>query len=87
VGEEFFALDNFCLHRGGPLGEGEADGYSLTCPWHGWTYDLRSGAFEIIPALKVKTYNTKVEGDSVLVDPEPRPAYPTKPSPNPKKSS
>jgi len=68
IGEEFFALDNICLHRGGPLGEGGLDGYRIICPWHGWTYDVRTGAFEIIPALKVKTYAVKKEGDSVFLE-------------------
>lgn len=68
IGDEFFALDNFCLHRGGPLGEGELDGYNLTCPWHGWTYDVRTGSFEIIPPLKVRTYPVKREGETILVE-------------------
>ena len=68
VGNEIFAMDNFCLHRGGPLGEGSLDGYELTCPWHGWTYDVRSGAFRIIPALKVKTYAVEQEDGSVFVE-------------------
>ena len=68
VGEEFFAMDNVCLHRGGPLGEGGLDGYDIICPWHGWTYDVRSGAFKVIPALKVRTYPVKLEGGSVFVD-------------------
>jgi len=38
----FFALDNTCAHRGGPLGEGELDGEVVTCPWHGW----KKGALE-----------------------------------------
>jgi nitrite reductase/ring-hydroxylating ferredoxin subunit len=68
IGDEFFALDNFCLHRGGPLGEGELDGYNLTCPWHGWTYDVRTGSFEIIPPLKVRTFPVKREGETILVE-------------------
>ncbi len=68
VGTEFFALDNSCLHRGGPLGEGELDGYNVTCPWHGWTYDVRSGSFQVIPPLKVKSHPARKEGDSILVE-------------------
>ncbi|MBI2461390.1 MAG: Rieske 2Fe-2S domain-containing protein, partial [Candidatus Rokubacteria bacterium] len=40
----FYAIDNTCLHRGGPLGEGELDGAVVTCPWHGWCYDVTTGA-------------------------------------------
>ena len=68
VGGEIFATDNFCLHRGGPLGEGSLKGYDVTCPWHGWSYDVRTGAFKIISALKVRTYPVKEEGGSVFVE-------------------
>jgi nitrite reductase (NADH) small subunit len=70
VNDEYFAMNNYCLHRGGPLGEGHLQGYKLQCPWHGWSYDVRTGAFEIIPNLKVVTYPVKREGDSILVEVE-----------------
>jgi len=65
---QVYAMSNSCLHRGGPLAEGELDGYEVVCPWHGWTYDVRSGSFTVIPTLKLKTYPARVEGDRVLVD-------------------
>ena len=68
VKDEFFAIDNRCLHRGGPLGEGDLEGYNVTCPWHGWTYDVRTGSFEIIPPLRVGTYPVSKEGDSIFVE-------------------
>jgi nitrite reductase (NADH) small subunit len=68
VKDEFFALDNSCLHRGGPLGEGYLEGYDVTCPWHGWTYDVRTGSFEVIPPLRVRTYPVRREGDSIVVE-------------------
>ena len=68
VKDEFFALENSCLHRGGPLGEGELEGYTVTCPWHGWTYDVRTGSFEVIPPLRVRTYPVRREGESVVVE-------------------
>ena len=40
----FYAMDNSCTHRGGPLGEGELDGTTVTCPWHGWRWDVTTGA-------------------------------------------
>ena len=39
----FHAIDNTCVHRGGPLGEGELKGAIVTCPWHGWQYDVTTG--------------------------------------------
>jgi len=69
VGGVFFALSNTCLHRGGPVGEGEIDGTVVTCPWHGWEYDVRTGKNTINPAARLKTYEVRVEGDDILVAP------------------
>ena len=64
----FHAIDNTCIHRGGPLGEGELDGATVTCPWHGWQYDVRTGKNVMDDAGEgVATYEVRVEGDSVLV--------------------
>ena|SRR5438093_2338235 len=62
-----FALDNTCLHRGGPIGEGFIDGTTVTCPWHGWQYDVRTGESKANPSIKLATFDTKVEGDEILV--------------------
>ena len=43
VDGQFFALDNTCTHRGGPLADGEVLGHEVTCPWHGATFDVRTG--------------------------------------------
>ena len=63
----FYATDNTCLHRGGPLGEGAVSGTMVTCPWHGWTYDVTSGACEMDASMKVHTYSVTVEGNEILV--------------------
>lgn len=68
VNDEYYAVANTCLHRGGPLGEGELDGHQVTCPWHGWKFDVRDGSFTVIPTLKVKTYQVKQEDGIILVD-------------------
>ncbi|HTD21716.1 MAG TPA: Rieske (2Fe-2S) protein [Terriglobales bacterium] len=62
------AMDNVCLHRGGPLGQGMIDGGKVICPWHGWEYDLKTGAASHNPAAKVAVYPIKVDGDDVLVE-------------------
>jgi nitrite reductase (NADH) small subunit len=62
----FYALDNECPHRGGPLGEGDLEGCIVTCPWHAWQYDVRTGE-SITDDLKVARYDVKVEGGDVLV--------------------
>ena len=63
----FFALDNTCAHRGGPLGEGELDGEVVICPWHDWEYNVRIGISLTTPSASVKTYEVKVDGDDVKV--------------------
>ena len=59
VGEEVYALDNVCPHAGGPLGDGTLDGCELTCPWHGWTFDVTSGACAMDPSLSADTIEVK----------------------------
>lgn len=61
------ALDNVCVHRGGPLGQGIIEGDKLVCPWHGWQYDPRTGEAAHNPSAKVAVYPIKIEGDDVLV--------------------
>ena len=61
------AMDNVCLHRGGPLGQGVVDGGKVICPWHGWAWDPKTGEAHV-PGAKIATYSLKVEGDDVLVD-------------------
>ena len=64
---EFFAIGNTCLHRGGPLGEGYLEGDVVTCPWHGWRYNVKTGANAMMPTAKVPNYKVKVEGNDVFV--------------------
>ncbi len=65
----FHAVSNVCLHRGGPVGEGTLDGFVVTCPLHGWEYDVRTGQNVANPIARLRTYAVKVEGDTVLVGP------------------
>ncbi len=67
VGGTFFAIDNTCVHRGGPLGEGELAEDIVTCPWHGWEYNVKTGACENNPSACVKTYQVRVDGADVKV--------------------
>ena len=67
VDNEFFAISNTCLHRGGPLGEGFLEGDTVTCPWHGWRFNVKTGVSPVVPTAKVQTYQVKLEGDNVMV--------------------
>ena len=68
VGGTFHAIFNTCAHRGGPLGEGTLSDKTVTCPWHGWEYDVTTGACVGHDTIKLKTYPTKVEGADILVE-------------------
>jgi nitrite reductase (NADH) small subunit len=64
----FHAIDNTCTHRGGPLGEGNLRGTTITCPWHGSQFNVTNGQVLGPPAVSdVVSYPTKVEEDSVWV--------------------
>jgi nitrite reductase (NADH) small subunit len=68
VAGEFHAIDNTCLHRGGPLGDGPMEGKIVTCPWHGWQYDVTTGKTCQNPSVAVKMYSVEVRGEDVFVD-------------------
>ena len=63
-----YAIDNTCLHVGGPLGEGELEGPTVTCPWHGWQYNVLTGQNVANPDLKVAIYPVQVEGNDISVE-------------------
>jgi len=62
---KYYVVDNTCVHRGGPLGEGEVEGTVVTCPWHGWQYNVATGTCVNNPSARVEVYQVKVEGDDV----------------------
>ena len=64
----FYALDNACPHRGGPLGEGELEGTVAVCPWHAWRWDVKTGANVNNPAVKTACFPASVDGGSVYVE-------------------
>lgn len=67
VGGAFHAIANACAHAEGPLGEGSLDGAVVTCPYHGWQYDVRDGSCLTNPNVKVKSFPVQVVGDAVCV--------------------
>src|SRR5437899_1104345 len=69
VDGSFYAIDDTCTHRGGPLSEGSLDGKEVTCPWHGAIYDVITGEVLSPPAPKgVARYNVRVEGTDIEVE-------------------
>jgi nitrite reductase/ring-hydroxylating ferredoxin subunit len=64
----YSAMDNVCLHRGGPLGEGEIENGKVVCPWHGWEWDPKTGQAEQDPKAKLAVYPLKIEDGDVLIE-------------------
>ena len=63
----FHALDNTCIHRGGPLGDGFCTDGTVTCPWHGWEYSMATGECKNVPGQSVDTYEVRVDGEDIHV--------------------
>jgi nitrite reductase/ring-hydroxylating ferredoxin subunit len=61
------AVDGLCPHQGGPLAEGEVAGGVVTCPWHGWQFDLGSGQLLHSRRTCIPTYAVEVRGRDVYV--------------------
>lgn len=68
AGDEVFALDDRCPHKGGPLSEGIVHGAQVTCPLHNWVFDLSTGQAQGADTGQVTTYPVRVQGGRILLD-------------------
>ena len=80
---QVFALSNHCPHHGGPLCHGRIsgavlpsqpyeyrygrEGRILTCPWHGWEFDIESGRTIFDPSVRVKIYEARIEKGEIVL--------------------
>ena len=65
---KFVAIDNACKHKGGSLGDGELDGTTVTCPLHGWQYNITNGECLTNPNVKLDSYDVKVDEDTIILE-------------------
>ena len=65
---KFGAIDNVCKHKGGSLGDGELDGNTVTCPLHGWQYNVTNGECLTNPNVKLDSHDVKVDGDTITLE-------------------
>ena len=73
VDGDLYAIGDTCSHEEASLSEGDVFGTCVECPLHGAEFDLKTGRARTLPAvLPVPTYAVKVEGDDILVNPEPQ---------------
>jgi nitrite reductase/ring-hydroxylating ferredoxin subunit len=63
----YHAIDALCLHRGGPLADGLVGNCTVTCPWHGWQFDVTTGTLIQDPSVGVTRHDTRIVGDEVQV--------------------
>lgn len=66
-----YAIENCCPHQGGPLADGYLEGPFVTCPWHAWCFDVRSGKMTLGDFASVPRFEVRVENGSVLISSEP----------------
>lgn len=75
------AVTNVCAHQRGPLGEGIIVDGCISCPWHGWEYRPQDGCSPPPFKEKIATYQVRVSGRRILINPEPLPpGTPTEPA-------
>ena len=61
------ATQGQCPHAQGPIHEGEVEGRTLTCPWHGWSFDLVTGLCNEDDSITIERYPVRIDGDDVMV--------------------
>jgi nitrite reductase/ring-hydroxylating ferredoxin subunit/multimeric flavodoxin WrbA len=71
VSGNFYAISDICAHKGGPLSKGILKKNIVTCPWHGWKYDVRSGKSPHKGGDNVDGFDVKVVGNKLYVDSTP----------------
>jgi nitrite reductase (NADH) small subunit len=69
LGDDFFAVNNACPHKGASLCDGEIliRDKIVRCPWHHWNWQLGDGKLESDPRQRLRTYQITVEGDEVIL--------------------
>ena len=68
VNGEFFAINNICPHRGGSLVDGSVESGIVTCPLHGWQFNVKDGQNALMPGPNVSCYKVKVEEGNVFIE-------------------
>ena len=66
-GGTFYAIRNTCPHMGGDLGEGLLAGDIVTCPWHGWRFNIKTGKNPESEVVGVRTFEVKIEGEDIFI--------------------
>ena len=65
---QLHAIDGICPHAGGPLADGELQGCIVTCPWHGWQFDVSTGRHMLTPRIQQTRFPVIVEDEQVFIE-------------------
>lgn len=76
VGGVYHAIDGLCPHQGGPLGTGALCGAVLTCPWHGWPFDVTTGRHRVSATVRQTVHAVRTRDGSIEVRLQSDPAEP-----------
>jgi len=66
--QRFYAIENYCPHIGGPLGLGQVKNGIITCPWHRFRFDLRTGRSVTNPAMSARMCAVVIDGENLLLE-------------------
>lgn len=67
VDGQFHVIDGICPHAGGPLGKGNLQGNTVTCPWHGWQFDVTTGKHCLNETLCQPSYEVTIADQMVCI--------------------
>lgn len=67
VNDRFFAIENFCPHKGAPLVDGNLCGHTIECDWHGWRFDVRTGQCLTNTSSDIEVYEVLIEDGTIKV--------------------
>lgn len=66
-GDQVYALDGICPHAGGPLAQGTVAAGIVTCPWHGWQFEIASGRHCLTKTLQHKSFPAEIRNGEIWV--------------------
>ena len=66
--EKFYAIDGMCAHQGGPIAQGQHDHNCITCPWHGWQYNIADGVHLLTQKKMLDCFQVELRGDEVWIE-------------------
>ncbi len=67
IAGEFYAIENFCPHKGAPLADGNLCGHTVECDWHGWRFDVRTGQCLTTPSGDIERFDVVIEDGQIKI--------------------